>query len=45
MKTHLEKHPHTEVPYFQRSPRFVAFDKYYSAKLVEFQDMVKAGGI
>lgn len=46
MRNHLEKYPHTAVPYFDQDPRYVAFDTYFSSRLAEFESRLKhTGGI
>lgn len=43
MRRYLEAYPHTAPAYEARRPRYVAFDKYFSATLADFQDRKKAG--
>jgi len=44
MRQHLEKYPHTAVPYHDQDPRYVAFDNYFTSKLNEFAERVKTTG-
>jgi hypothetical protein len=44
MRRYLEQHPHTAPAFHERSPRYVAFEEYYSSVLADFQDAKAAGG-
>ncbi len=45
MKKYLEKYPHTAVPFEERRPRYVAFEKYYTSTLQDFEEAKAQGGV
>lgn len=43
MRSYLEKYPHTAPAFRDQDPRYLAFDRYFTAKVAEFQAMLNHG--
>lgn len=43
MRKHLEKHPHTEVGFYERRPRYVACERYYTSVVAELEEQYRLG--